>query len=194
MTSSIQNLFSRFISNPLGTLNLPNIQVFQFSIVTLVVVAYVLGRIILSAIGRKYSTARVFIGPVFMILLVSYNYYFSYVTGISLKLGAILTVETLTVPVVVLIGLALGHRVARSDRVFLKKGNAYYRSSVSITFLWALSFLVKMGIVTFLPSLLVAVGLTFSVVLDLTTGLVMGEAIKIHGTYKQNFAVAPQPS
>lgn len=185
--SSIQSLFSKFLSNPLGTLNLPNIQIFQFSLVTIIVVIYILTRIILSALGRRYSTFRVFLGPFFMMLLVAYNYYFSYLASVTLNLGYILLAETLAVPLIIAVCIGLGYRIAKRDNVFLKKGEPHYRSSIGITLLWALSFLVKMGMATFVPEFLLAVGITFSVVLDITTGLIVGESFRIHRTYKQNF-------
>lgn len=188
MANSILNLLSKFISNPLGALNLPNIQIFQFSIVTIIVVLYVLARIIMSAIGRRYTTPRVFIGPIIMILLVAYNYYFSYIASSTLNIDILLRIETLVVPVIVLVGLVVGHRVAKGDRVFLKKGKAHYRSSIAITLLWAISFLVKMGMVAFIPTILLEVGITFSIVLDITTGLILGEALKIHHIYREQFS------
>lgn len=141
----------------------------------------------MSALGRRYGSIRVFIGPLFMLLLVAYNYYFSYLASITLNLGSILQAETFSVPLVIAVCIGLGYRIAKRDNVFLKKGEPHYRSSIGITLLWALSFLVKMGMATFIPEILLAIGITFSILLDITTGLIVGESLRIHRTYKQNF-------
>lgn len=178
---------SKYLSNPLGLLNLPNFQIYQLSFFTILIFFIIGFRITLSIVGRKYSSLRLFLGPVVLVLLVSYNFYNSYLVSASLNLASIFRTEMLTIPFFLILGLALGHRLARKDRVFIKKGKPHYRSSITISLVWAVSFLLKMGIITFIPSVFSAVGITISAILDLTTGLILGEAIKIHGTYKREY-------
>ncbi len=185
---SYSTLLSKLFSNPMGLFSLPNFQIYQFSFFAALIFVLVAVRIALSAVGRKYSAARLFLGPVFLVILVAYNYYNSYLVSISLNLYSIMKTEVILIPVFVVLGLAAGHKLARKDRVYLKKGTPYYRSSIVISFVWALSFLIKMGIITYLPFLPIGVGLAFSAILDITTGLILGEAIKIHGTYRKEFS------
>lgn len=179
---------SKYLNDPLSLLNIPNFQIYQFSFFTILVFLLIILRVALSVAGRKYSFTRLFLGPIFLFLLVLYNYYNSYLVSISIGLSHIFNVEALTMPFFVIIGLVLGHRLARKDRVFLKKGKAHYRSSVTISLVWAISFLIKMGIIAYIPTIFLALGITVSAILDITTGLILGEAIKIHGTYRKEYS------
>lgn len=179
---------NKYLNNPLGLLNIPNFQIYQLSFFTILLFFLIGLRITLSVVGRKYSALRLFLGPIFLVLLVSYNYYNSYLVSISLNIATIFRNEALTIPFFLFLGLALGHRLARNDRVFLKKGKPHYRSSITISLVWAISFLLKMGVITFIPSIFSVLGITISAILDLTTGLILGEALKIHGIYKREYA------
>lgn len=192
--NSYAGLLSKFITNPLGTLSLPAFQIYQLSFFVILVFLLIGLRISLSLIGRRYSSFRVFLGPLVLVVLVAYNYYNSYVVSLSLNIFDLLMVDIISVPFLVLLGMFVGHRLARKDRVFMKKGKPHYRSSVPISLIWALSFLIRMGIVTYLPLIQVSLGLISSAVLDITTGLILGEAIKIHGTYRREFSAGMSTS
>lgn len=178
------------LSNPLGFFNIPNFQIYQLSFFTALIFVIIAARITLSVVGRKYSAMRLFLGPIFLFLLVSYNYFDTYIVTISLSLNfaQLFRLEFILIPFLVGFGLVAGHRIAKRDKVFLKKGKPHYRSSIVISLVWAFSFLIKMGVITYLPLLTAEISLVFSAILDITTGLIMGEALKIHGTYKKEYS------
>lgn len=181
-------LLSKLLSNPLSLFGIPNFQIYQFSFFAVLIFILIAFRIALSLAGRKYSGLRLFLGPSLLTLLVAYNYYNSYIVSFSLDLHTIIGTELLMVPVLIILGLFAGHRIARKDRVYVKKGTPHYRSSVVISLVWALSFMIKMGIITYLPFLPVSFDLAVAVILDLTTGLILGEAIKIHSIYRKEYS------
>lgn len=194
MTIDIHSILSKLQSNPMGAFNLPSFQIYQLSFFTILIFIIIGFRIGMSLAGRKYSFIRLFTGPVFLFLLVSYNYYNSYIVSLSLNISDIFHTELILIPILVGLGMAVGHRIARRDRVFRKKGRAYYRTSVAISLVWAFSFLARMGVITYLPLVNVGVGLFLSSLLDITTGLILGEALKIHRTYRTDFGAGAAPA
>ncbi|AKA48991.1 hypothetical protein IX51_07665 [uncultured archaeon] len=188
--SSFVNFLSKLLANPLSYFNLPNFQIYQLSFFAILIFVLIALRVGLSVAGRKYSTLKLFTGPVFLVLLVTYNYYNSYLVSLTLNLSSLTKVEVLLVPFLVALGIAAGHRLARNDRVYIKKGAPHYSSSAIISLVWALSFLIRMGIITYLPLIQVSVAIFSSVVLDIATGLILGESLKIYRTYRRNFSGA----
>lgn len=181
---------THLLRDPQSLFGLPNFQIYQLSFFTILVFFLIGLRVTLSLVGRKYSAFRLFLGPFVLVLLVSYNYYYSYIVSSTISLTLAFRTEFLIIPIFLIVGIALGVKIGRKDRVFVKKGRAYYRSSVMISLMWALSFLIKMGVVTYLPLIPagISIGLVFSAILDITTGLILGEAMRIFGTYRREYA------
>lgn len=192
--AAYSSILSKLMSNPLSLFNIPNFQIYQFSFFGVLIFILIALRISLSLIGRKYSTLRVFLGPVFLVLLVAYNYFNSYVASASLDLHNIVNAEVATVPILVFIGILVGHWLARKDIIFLKNGVPHYRSSIVISLVWAVSFMIKMGIITYFPLLHVSFDLVVAVILDVTTGLILGEAFKIHRIHKREYSSSSKAS
>ncbi len=136
-----------------------------YTVLVLIFILFVY-RITRAVAGEKYSYIRIFFTPalysVFVLMTFLGSPQYQIIIGI----------------IVAVLGLILGSFLSRKLKVFEKHGKMYFKASVIITILWTFSFTGKILALLYYPSLGILVG--SSVLLTLTTGMLIAEALVIH--------------
>lgn len=136
-----------------------------YAVIILILLLF-LYRLLRAKLGEKFSHTRVFLSPVIYSLLVLLTFIYQ---------PEIVIISSF---VIALLGIVLGVAMSRNVEIFQKKNDMYYKRSVSVAFFFTLFFTLKILSLLYYPTLyLVSL---FSVLLTVTTGMLIGEAIVIY--------------
>lgn len=150
-------------------------------VIFLAIIAIIVARRIVRGVyGRRYSTGRVLFLPVFYVLL-------TLAFVIFLNIGDTEIYYTLLlIPAGALLGLRIGGGIS----FFTKNGEVYYKRSPIILVIWLVSYVSRI-ILEFLYPTNRTIILAVDIVLALTAGLIIGEAVHlIQG--RRDFIPAPE--
>jgi len=160
---------------------LPSTGSMETLVIFLAIIAIIVARRIARGIyGRRYSTGRVLFLPVFYVLL-------TLVFVIFLNLGDTDIYYTLLlIPAGAVVGLRIGGGIS----FFMKNGEVYYRRSPAILIIWLASYVSRILLEVLYPTNR-TIAFAVDVVLALTAGLIIGEAVHlIQG--RRSFNPAPE--
>lgn len=151
----------------------------SLSLILIVIAILFIYRTVRTLMGEKFSGVKIFLIPLVYSVFVLFTFLPS---DIYQKTSSLITA---------IVGIVIGLSLSRKVEVYEKKSNLYYKKSLTVTFLWTLFFSVK--IVTYLYYPQYYFQSTFSALLTLVTGMLIGEAIKIYREghrYKSNVRVS----
>lgn len=144
---------------------------FLLAIILLVVVR----RIMYAVHGRRFSRGRVLSLPVIYLFL-------TFVTLIPLEyLNPVALLSLLAIPV----GFVAGYMFGKQVSFFNKDGVLYFKRSPVILILWLISYITRIVLVYLLGSNFDIV-FTVDSILALTSGLILGEAIRVLKGHSQH--------
>jgi hypothetical protein len=160
---------------------LPSTGSMETLVIFLAIIAIIVARRIARGIyGRRYSTGRVLFLPVFYVLL-------TLVFVIFLNLGDTDIYYTL---LLIPAGAVMGLRIGGGISFFMKNGEVYYRRSPVILIIWLASYVSRILLEVLYPTNR-TIAFAVDVVLALTAGLIIGEAVHlIQG--RRSFNPAPE--
>ncbi len=129
-------------------------------------------RLVRAAAGEKFTDTRVFLTPVLYSMFVLVT--FIYEPYVVILAGIIITV----------FGIILGLVLSKNVKIFSKNRRMYYSRSLTVTFFWTLAFTAKLLLIMYFPSYNTLnnqyVVILFDVLLTVTTGMLLGEALIIY--------------
>ena len=164
-----------FAGLPAGGGSLGGLLFFLF-LIALVIVR----RIRYAVRGRRYSTGRVISYPVIYLIL-------TIVTVVPIE---IFNPIALTSLLAILIGFPVGYVFGRNTSFFNQNGALYFKRSPYILIIWLISYIGRLFI-------LMEVGANFEIafivdtILALTTGILLGEGIRVIRVYNSHHAGSP---
>ncbi|MCL4452305.1 MAG: hypothetical protein M1327_06760 [Candidatus Thermoplasmatota archaeon] len=136
-----------------------------YAVIILILLLF-LYRLLRAKLGEKFSHTRVFLSPVIYSLLVLLTFIYQ---------PEVVIISSF---IIALLGIVLGVALSRNVEIFQKKNDMYYKRSVPVAFFFTLFFTLKILSLLYYPTLyLVSL---FSVLLTVTTGMLIGEAIVIY--------------
>lgn len=149
----------------------------------LVIVALVVVRRIRYAVrGRRYSTGRVLSYPViYMILTLALVVSADYQDPTAL-------LSLLAIPA----GFPVGYVLGRTTSFFNQGGTLFFKRSPFVLIIWMVSYIGRLFILIELGSNF-EIGLIFDTILAGTTGVLIGEALRVIQAYRKHTS-APQES
>ncbi len=136
----------------------------EFTLIAIIGLLYVF-RVIATVRGEKYTRRRLYLLPVFYLLILILTFY---ATSFSVILGAIILIA---------VGVLVGYLLSRKAMVFEKKGKAYFKRSIIVTTLWSAMFAVNVLTPLYYPQYDYPV--YFSSFLTFLTGMVWGQVARL---------------
>lgn len=118
--------------------------------------------------GRAFSSARVLRTPVIYVILTLITVVPTGITDFA-DLGTLLLIP---------VGLVIGYRFGVNVSFFEQNGIVYYKRSQVIMFVWLVSLILRLVMEVIYPTSSTAI-LIVNILLTVTTGLVIGEAMNI---------------
>lgn len=118
--------------------------------------------------GRIYSQARVLRAPAIYIILTLLTVIPSGISNIA-DLGTLILIP---------VGLIVGYRFGTNVTFFRQNGVVYYKRSQIIMIVWLLSLIIRLVMEILYPASATAI-LAVNILLTVTTGLIIGEAMNI---------------
>ena len=118
--------------------------------------------------GRAYSRVRVLRAPVIYVVL----------TLITVVPSGISNIADLGTLILIPVGLIAGYRFGANVTFFRQNGVLYYKRSQLIMIVWLLSLIIRLVMEILYPASSTAI-LAVNVLLTVTTGLIIGEAMNI---------------
>ena len=118
--------------------------------------------------GRAYSRTRVLRTPVIYVIL-------TLITVVPTGISNIADLGTL---VLIPVGLIVGYRFGTNVTFFRQNGIVYYKRSQIIMVVWLFSLIIRLVMEILYPTSSTAI-LAVNVLLTVTTGLIIGEAMNI---------------
>lgn len=150
-----------------------NLSQYQFTFFVVFILFVIARRFSRAFFGRRFAYRRILTLPILYSLFTIYLLFY------------VSEYEILSAVTVAAIGVYLGYIIGKKVRFFDRNDSLYYKSSLIITVLWAVSFLSRLYISTYSPNLPVQVSLLFSIILAWTAGLMVGESIRILLVFKR---------
>ncbi len=147
----------------------------SFAIILIIIAIYLTLRMYKNFKGTKFKKSKVYRLPIIYLLL----------TFISLFILNPSIVEIIAVLVFIIIGYFIGFWLSNLGlKFFEKNGEIHYRRAPFILLLWLISYILRFSIEFLYPSN-VLFGLVTEMLLAVTSGMVLGEAIHIIKSHKQ---------
>ena len=143
------------------------------SLFLIVIIAFiVVRRVYRGTNGRRFSTRRIFAIPIVytMLLLASF---------ISLPVSYLYEASLL---LLILPGVVIGLRFGNAVVFFEQDSQTFYKRSQFILIFWLISLLVRETLALLYPSVTLVI-LFVDGLLSLTTGLIIGESIRLYHAY-----------
>lgn len=159
-------IYASALTGPNPNQNFGSIE--ELAVILILISLVVVRRIVRGVYGRRYSTGRVLFLPAFYIFL-------TLVFVIFLNLGDSYIYYTL---LLIPAGALAGLRVGGGATFFMKNGEVYYKRSPFILIFWLISYIARLLLDFYFPTN-VTVAFAIDVVLALTAGLIVGEAIHL---------------
>jgi hypothetical protein len=150
-------------------------QVYDTLILIIIVLLLVIRRSLRSVRGRKFSKRRIIQRPAVLIalsvvLLVFPVFYQSDILYFVLSLVA---------------GIVAGTRLGTLSNVYMNEGILFYRSSILLTAIWAVTYVTRLILEVFFNITSFLVDTIFIILLTFSSGLFLGEAINLLEKYKE---------
>ncbi|MEM0134442.1 MAG: hypothetical protein QXU18_04335 [Thermoplasmatales archaeon] len=149
----------------------------------LIIAIIILLGIIRGINGRRYTKARVLRTPVIYLLFTLAAVFLTSMPNIYAQLMILL------LP----IGIPIGTSFGKDVRFFSKNDVLYYKRSPFILILWAIALIARAAIELFSLNSLLAI-IVFNALLSFITGMLLGEAVHILRTNKQETNVQNKTS
>ncbi|MGC8562000.1 MAG: hypothetical protein ACP5UZ_01865 [Thermoplasmata archaeon] len=144
---------------------------YQFELIIAIIIIFGIFR---GLSGRRYTRLRVIRTPALYLLLTLLAVFLTSLPNIYAQLMILL------VPV----GIPAGIRFGKDVRFFSRNGVLYYRRSPSILLLWAVALVARTSLELFSFRSLLAI-IVFNAILSFITGMLVGEAVHILRTNKE---------
>ena len=125
--------------------------------------------------GRRYTRLRVLRTPVLYLVL----------TLIAIFLTSLPNIYAQLMILLLPVGIPLGVRFGKDVKFFSKDGVLYYKRSPTILLLWAVALVARTSLELFSFNSLLAI-IVFNALLSFITGMLVGEAIHILRTDKED--------
>lgn len=151
----------------------PSIPSQDFGVVLIALALYLTLRLYRNMKGTKYSAARVYLAPMIYLVLVI-------VSIVELPPSYI---GIAVVAVAIVIGYAIGRRLAGGAKFFEKNGTTYYKRSPTIMVIWLVSFIIRFSVEYVVLPDAALIAIAVEVLLAFTTGMIIGEAHHINKAY-----------
>lgn len=148
-------------------------QVIYFGIILVIFIVIIYRRTNVIMKGRKLSNRSLIRLPLIYTILTALFLY---------DVGTLFIVLAI---VLYLAAIAPGYLLAKETKIFKKEENQYYKSSIVITLIWIVLFIVRIVIELVSPENLLLEGVT-AVLLAFSAGLFVGEGLLIRGRLKIN--------
>lgn len=144
---------------------------YQFELIVAIIIIFGIFR---GISGRRYTRLRVLRTPVIYLILTLLAIFLTSFPNIYAQLMILL------LPV----GIPIGIRFGKDVKFFSKNGVIYYKRSPTILLLWAVALVARTSLELFSFASLLAV-IVFNALLSFITGMLVGEAIHILRTDKE---------
>ncbi|MCL5423737.1 MAG: hypothetical protein M1385_01470 [Candidatus Marsarchaeota archaeon] len=149
-----------------------------FAIILIIIAIYLTIRMYRNFRGTKFKKSKVYRLPIIYLLL----------TFISLFILNPSILDIIAVLVFIVVGYFIGIWLSNLGlKFFEKNGETYYRRAPFILLLWLISYILRFSIEFLYPSNILF-GLVTEMLLAVTSGMVLGEAVHIvksHYKYKK---------
>ncbi|MHB1708297.1 MAG: hypothetical protein ACYCT2_02335 [Thermoplasmataceae archaeon] len=143
------------------------------SLFLIVIIALIVIRRIYRGInGRRFSTSRIFTIPIVYTLLLLTSF-------ISLPVSSLYEASLL---LLILPGIVVGMRFGNAVVFFERDSQTFYKRSQFVLVFWLISLLVRETLALLYPSVTLVI-LAVDGLLSLTTGLIIGESIRLYQAY-----------
>ena len=143
------------------------------SLFLIVIIAFFVVRRVYRGInGRRFSTRRIFTIPIVYTLLLLTSF-------ISLPVSYLYEASLL---LLILPGIVVGMRFGNAVVFFERDSQTFYKRSQFILVFWLVSLLARETLALLYPSVTLAI-LLVDGLLSITTGLIIGESIRLYHAY-----------